>query len=232
MRETYGLREYLNIIWKQKITVTAVTLIIMSIGAAFSFFLIEPVYESGTTLVINRIENETERYLDFDDVVLNQKLVNTYGKLAKSDAVMKKSMQKLNISMDIEEFRKNVSVTIYPDTEIIEISVLNTNARDAARIANDLASSFIDEIKRLMELENVRIIDAAQVPSSPAKPEKMVIMIVTGFIGMMVGLFIAFYREYLDYTIKTPQDIERELGIKVMGVVPNYKQTGYRGRTL
>jgi Capsular polysaccharide biosynthesis protein len=147
MRETYGLREYINIIWRQKITVMAVTLIIMSIGAAFSFFLIEPVYESGTTLMINRIENETERYLDFDDVVLNQKLVNTYGKLAKSDAVMKKSMQKLNISMDIEEFKKNVSVTIYPDTEIIEISVLNKNARDAARIANDLASSFIDEIK-------------------------------------------------------------------------------------
>ena len=92
-----------------------------------------------------------------------------------------------------------------------------------------LKFTFIDEIKRLMGTENVKVLDMAEVPKSPAKPEKMVIIIVTGFIGMMMGLFIAFSREYIDNTIKTPRDVERKLGIQVMGVIPSYEKPRRRG---
>ena len=229
MEETYGLREYFEIAWKQKKIIMAVTLITISISAVVSFFVLEPVYESGTSLIINRIENETERYLDFDDVVLNQKLVNTYGKIAKSDAVLKKTMENFNMDMDVDEFSKMVSTTIFADTEIIEISVMSKSPDEAASIANNIAVSFIDEIKRTMGTENVKVLDMAEVPKSPAKPEKMLIIIVTGFIGMIMGLFIAFSKEYIDSTIKTPRDVERKLGIQIMGVIPSYEKPKHRG---
>ena len=40
-------------------------------------------------------------------------------------------------------------------------------------------------------------------------------------LGTMIGLFVVFLIEYLDNKMKTPQDIERHLGLSVIGVIPN-----------
>lgn len=230
MGEIYGLREYFEIAWKQKKIIIAATMIAISISAVFSFFVLEPEYEAGTSILVNRIENETERYLDFDDVVLNQKLVNTYGRIAMSDAVLEKTMNDLNIVMDAEEFAKMISINIVENTEIMEIHVLSANPTEAARIANTMAAAFVDEVKRIMGMENIKIIDRAETPQSPSKPDKKVIIIVNGFIGMMVGLYAAFIKEYFDDTIKTPEDIEKEIGVPIIGVIPAYEGAKHRAK--
>ena len=53
--------------------------------------------------------------------------------------------------------------------------------------------------------------------------KKMMNMAIAAVLGAMIGLFVVFLIEYLDNKLKTPQDIEKHLGLSVLGVVPNEK---------
>ena len=46
---------------------------------------------------------------------------------------------------------------------------------------------------------------------------------IAAVLGVMIGLFVVFLIEYLDNKIKTPQDIEKHLGLPILGVIPNEK---------
>lgn len=75
---------------------------------------------------------------------------------------------------------------------------------------------------------NARILDPAQVPSRPFKPNKMQIISSYFGIGLMLGVLLAFLREYLDNTFKTPGDVEDRLKLPVLGIIPLLAADGGR----
>ena len=91
-------------------------------------------------------------------------------------------------------------------------------------IANKVAEVFKQKVVELMDVENVQVIDRAEVPISPVKPKKELNIAIATFIGLMTGLGIIFLIEYLDNTIKTPEDIEKHLGLPVIGTIPVFPE--------
>ena len=71
-----------------------------------------------------------------------------------------------------------------------------------------------------MKVENIQVIDEARVPDKPIKPRPMLNMAIAGVLGLMIGVFITFLLEFLDNTIKTPDDVERHLELPVIGTIP------------
>lgn len=75
-------------------------------------------------------------------------------------------------------------------------------------------------INEVMELGDIRIIDKALAPDAPIKPKKKLNLAIGGVLGVMLGVMLVFFMEYLDNTIKTADDIERHLGLPVLGLIP------------
>jgi uncharacterized protein involved in exopolysaccharide biosynthesis len=75
-------------------------------------------------------------------------------------------------------------------------------------------------INEVMELGNMRIIDNALAPDEPIKPRKILNLAIGGILGLMMGVMLVFFMEYMDNTIKTTDDIERYLGLPVLGLIP------------
>ena len=71
-----------------------------------------------------------------------------------------------------------------------------------------------------MKVENVQVIDIAQVPNAPTKPRPMLNMAIAGVLGIMSGIFLIFLLEFLDNTIKSPEDVERAIQLPVVGAIP------------
>lgn len=67
---------------------------------------------------------------------------------------------------------------------------------------------------------SVMVVSEATLPESPIKPNKKLNVAIAFVMGFMVFTLLAFILEYLDNTIKTPEDINRELGLSVIGVIP------------
>ena len=210
MEETVDLREYFGIVKKRFWIVALITIIAVVVSGVISFFMLNPVYEAKSTLIVNTEKNEETQMITGDQFNVTQKLAVTYGEIIKSRSVL-------------DDLVKNVTVSPVKDTQIISISVQDTNKEKARDIANEIPKVFKKEAKRITKANDIQVIDKAILPQNPIKPNKMMNMAIAAVLGAMIGLFVVFLIEYLDNKLKTPQDIEKHLGLSVLGVVPNEK---------
>jgi succinoglycan biosynthesis transport protein ExoP len=68
---------------------------------------------------------------------------------------------------------------------------------------------------------NIRVVDPALVPTSPSRPQKARNILLGFLIGLVGGIGLAIFREYLDNTVKSPDDIEAVAGLPSLAVVPS-----------
>lgn len=220
--EEISLREYFLILRKRMGLIILMTILSITTSGLVSYFVLEPEYQTFTTLIVGKPKDyqNVDNKLEYNDLLLNQKLVSTYGELVKTRIVADEVIKNLKLDMSYKEFREKVNVNLVKDTEIIKLEVMDTNPVLAAEIANETAQVFMENVKDIMMVENVQVIDEAQVPDIPIKPRPNLNMAIAGVLGLMVGIFLVFLLEYLDSTIKTPDDIERYLNLPVIGTIP------------
>jgi polysaccharide biosynthesis transport protein len=68
---------------------------------------------------------------------------------------------------------------------------------------------------------NIRVVDPALVPANPSRPQKFRNIVLACLVGLVGGIGLALFREYLDNTVKSPDDIEALTGLPSLAVVPS-----------
>ena len=223
MEETIDLREYFFILKKKMWLICLSAIICGAISGLISFFVLKPVYEANTSLIVNKeVENKTTQMATTDDLNYVQKLAITYGEIIKSRTVITSTIEKLKLDMTYEELVGAVSVSNVPDTQIIKISVQDNNPIIATKICNTIPQIFTKELQRTVEASGVEVIDKAIVPQNPIKPNKTMNIAIAAVLGVMASVFVIFLMEALNTSIKEPKDIEEKLGIPVFGIVPKF----------
>ena len=223
MEETIDLREYFAIIKKRFWIIALLAIISALISGVISFFMLKPVYEAKSTLIANADKQAETQIVTGDQITVTQKLAVTYGEIIKSRIVLDDVIKNLKLENTYESLSGQITVSPVKDTQIISISVQDTNKEKARDIANEIPKVFKKEAKRITKANDIQVIDKAILPQNPIKPNKMMNMAIAAVLGAMIGLFVVFLIEYLDNKLKTPQDIEKHLGLSVLGVVPNEK---------
>src|SRR5699024_7894390 len=123
-----------------------------------------------------------------------------------------------------DELSENITVSPVDDTELIEIKVHNRNSQIASDISNEIGRVFSNEIKNIMQIDNVSIIEEAMPPKDPIKPNKLLNIAIAGVLGMMASVFVIFLQEYLDNTIKTQEDVAKYLDLPVLASIPKTQE--------
>ena len=220
--EEISLREIFLIFRRRMWLIFILVILSIIVSGIVSYYVIVPEYETFITLMVGKPKDyqSLDNQLEYNDLLLNQRLVSTYGEIVKSRVVTDKVIENLGLDMSFADFGKKVSVSLVKDTEIIKLIVTDENPILAAKIANETAEVFMESVKDIMMVENIQIIDEAQVPKKPISPRPKLNMAIAGILGLMVGIFLSFLLEYLDNTIKTPEDVEKYLGLSVIGTIP------------
>lgn len=222
MEETIDLREYVAIIKKKAWIIAAITAVTTFVSGFLSFFVLSPVYEAKTTLIVNT-DQKNDDTITGDEFSVTQRLAVTYGEIIKSRTVLEPVIEKLGLDISYEDLSKMVTVSPVKDTQIINISVQDTNPLKAKDIANSIPEVFTKEVKRITKANSVEVIDKAVEPLSPIKPNKLMNVLIAFVLGIMIGLFVVFLIEYMDNKMKTPQDVEKHLDLPILGVIPKEK---------
>ncbi|MFR3568339.1 MAG: YveK family protein [Paraclostridium sordellii] len=231
MEETIDLREYFHIIKKRAWIIALITILAMLTSGIVSFFILSPIYEANTTLIVNTEQSkETNNMITGDQLNVTQKLTLTYGEIIKSRAVLDSIIKKLDLNIEYKELEKAINVSTVKETQIMLVTVKDTNPKRARDIANTIPNVFTKEVKRITKANSVEVIDKAIIPEKPIKPNKFMNISIAAVLGIMIGLFVVFILEYMDNKIKTPQDIEKYIKLPTLGVVPNENMSKRGGK--
>jgi capsular polysaccharide biosynthesis protein len=105
--------------------------------------------------MVNKAKNQEGNVINYQDVILNQKLVVEYAEISKSRSVLDKVIDDLELNMEYEELRKNITVSPVKDTEIMKIKVEDKNPNIAKKIANKIPQVFTQELIRITKADSI-----------------------------------------------------------------------------
>lgn len=252
-----------------------------------------PVYRASVTLLVHQAS--TTSTSDYAAILTSERQARTYAEMLTEQPVLEAVVAQPGFDMDWQQLADSVDVELVQDTQLIRLSVEDTDNARAAQAANAIANAFIaqnkalqqeryaeslssvrqqmDELSILIEetqaaidnvgvpetsqqeaelsrletilagyrtsyvgllqsyeqmrlaaaqtADNVSVFRHAEVPDldDPVRPSMLLNTALAGAVGGMLAVGVAFLVEYLDDTIKTPEDVSRALGLDTLGII-------------
>lgn len=215
------LREIIHILTVRWWIIAIFTALSIIITGFVTFTMIDPVYKAETSLFVGK-ESDKIASLDLGEFNLNKSLVSDYRQLILSRLVSQEVIDELGLDMTVSTFQKKVEVTTIEDSRLFKISFESTDPKMAMDVANALAQVLVEKAQDIIQVKNIKIIDEAELPENPIKPNKIQNLLVAAVLGAFIGAGAVILVEYLDYTIKNANDVERLLKLNTIGEIPQF----------
>lgn len=222
--QVISISEIFEALKKRWILIVSITLVATLISGVLSFFVIKPTYETSTKVFIGKEESNQEGY-NTNDIQMYQKLLQTYAETIKTNEVVQAAINSTNnTDLTVPAVKGALTVTPVSDTQILQIKYQNKNPEVAKEILEGITNEFVILAKELVPNGNVRVIEAVQLPENPVAPNKKMNIAIAFLLGLMVSVGLVFLIEYLDNTFKNKEQLERELDIPVVGIIPEVEE--------
>ena len=234
MEEEIDLKSIFNMFWDRKIGIIVIILLCIVAGYVYTTFFVTPVYEATSTAILTS-NNESSSDeggtagVTQTEVTLNNSLLSTYREIATSDSVVSKVISNLGLNISDDALKSQITVTSATNSQVIQITVENENAKLAAKIANEIRQVFTDRVAELYDMQNIKSLDDAKVPTSPSNINHTKDIVMFAAIGVVLAVIYVVIANLLDNTVKSSSDIEKATGLNVIAEIPVYEFNG-RGR--
>lgn len=241
--EQIDIKRLIEIVLDRIVSIVVITLIFGLMAFALSEYFITPKYESEITMYVNNkrasVDNSMETKMLTSDITASQLLVPTYIEMLKSDNVLQEVSEvvedKTGKKFTILEIKKMLEAKAVDDTEIICVSIQDSNAAIAKEIANTIAEVAPVKIQEFIELSDVRIIDTAKISKTPVFPNVRNNTILGALLGMVLSISFILLRELFDVRVKSADDLIARFNYPVLGTIPeiyvSYDDTMYEEET-
>ncbi len=284
------LRQYVAVVWKWLWLILLGT----AVAGVSTWLAVKdqpPIYQSSTTLMIGQTLQEANP--NFNDFYASQQLAQTYAELIKREPILRATAKALGFEEAWRSLQGQINASLVPNTQLIEIKVVDTDPRRAQLIADQVARQLISSIEkarpqdsnrqfiqeqaaslppkiqaaqeeiqkleadlsqafsarqiqdiqnRIATLQNqvntwqatyaqyqlllgdqgintLTIIEEANLPTMPVGPQWKMQVLLAAAVGMILAVGAAFLLEYLDDTVKSPDDVTRTTGLTTVGAI-------------
>ena len=216
--EEIDLVELFDYFFRRAYIIIITALVFLVGGLTYTVFLKEPLYKSDVNVIL--VSKNSQSSSLQSEIAANQKLAATYRELVTSRSVLNEVIEDLDLTYTVSQLQKMISVQNVNETEIIKITVSSSKPKEAKEIANIIAVKIQDEVKDIYNLENVSIIDKAVIAKEPYNINVVKESIIYIALGVVLSCGVIFVIYYFDNTIKSIDQVEKRLGIPVIGTVP------------
>lgn len=193
------------------------TVMVGAIAFVISVFLLTPQYESTSELYVL---SKSTSITSLADIQMGTNLTNDYMVVVKGRPVIEQVIANLGLEETYKSLSERVTLNNPSDSRILEITVKDPDPQNAKIIADEIAEVASAFIAEKMDQDPPTIIQNGYAdgrPVSPSIPKNTVI-------GALVGAFLAMALVILTYllndTIMSAEDVERKLGLNLLGTLP------------
>lgn len=212
------LRDVLHVLRRRLLLIVLLPVLAAVAAGLVTEFLLTPVYQASTTLWVIKAGAAP---ISYNDLLLSRNLTKTYAEVARSRAVMAEVIDRLGLGgVTAEDLQEKLTVTAVRDTELLSFTVEDSDPALAALLADAIATAFIGQIHVFMKVENVVVVDPAQVPAEPVRPRMALNLTAAFALGVMLAVGMALLLEHLDTSMNTPEDVRRHVGLPVLAAIP------------
>ncbi|WP_020619929.1 YveK family protein [Paenibacillus daejeonensis] len=225
------LKQYWTIV-KKRLWLIIMLMVLGGGGAGlYSYMVMNPVYEASTKLIVNQSsEASMLAKLDLGTINSNIQLVKTYKEIIQTPRIMGVvAEQHPELGLTAQQLVQKINVSSVNDTQVMNVSARDVSYEKAALIVNSVSEVFMQEIPLLMQVDNVSILNTAELDRTPApvSPSPKLNIAAALLLAGMLGMGAAFLLEYLDDTIKSEDDVMKVLDMPTLSVIPRMKERDF-----
>ncbi len=201
-------------------------LLFVVVGVASAVFitnnLMVPVYETSTTMFIGK-DTDVFSGISMSDLQIDSKLVLDYRELIKTKKVIREIIQQLNLDISYEELRDRLEVDTLSDSRFVSVYYIDVDPVQAAEVVNKFSETLVIMAQDIVGVDNIQIVDYADVPQYPSGPSLSMNVILAAIMGLFTSVLIIFIIHKLDNRLRTKKDIEDLIGVTVLTEIPRFK---------
>lgn len=137
--------------------------------------------------------------------------------------------QLLRRAMDEQKAEANVM-----NTKLVEYNLLKREYETNQQLYESLLQRLKEaSVSASLRSNNIHVVDRARPPLSPIRPRKELNIMLSAVVGLVLGCVLALFNEYLDSSVKTPEEVEQLVNVPALGIVPAMNSVnGHRRRAL
>lgn len=225
MEETISLKEIFDILKKHLATILISTFVGLGLAGAVTFFVMTPQYSSRAQLIVAQPATDNSNN-NLNDVNYNLQMLNTYKDIIKQGdsfaaTVHDRLLSEQDIDMSPAQIKENLQVEQSQNSQMFSIVATSDRAVNAEHIANTAAEVFQETVKDvLVNVDKITILSKATASEKPQSPNNKLNLVIGLVLGLIVGVGLAFIIELFDRTVKDSRFITDELGLTILGTVP------------
>jgi capsular polysaccharide biosynthesis protein len=210
-----NLMEIFLVVKRRIWILVAVVFLASIVGGFLNSSTSVPLFQSSTKII-------------FDADAKGQKTLQV---IIRDSAVLDNVIEKLKLNETADSLAGKISVSSVDETQVVSISVIYSEAKMAAKIADTIAEVFIGKVPEYSTNDYVRILSKAKVRDVPINPKsnnKLYLAIIGGFVA---GFGLIFFLESLDNKIRSKNEIELFLELPVLGGVSKVNKRNVKRKT-
>ncbi|WP_342554634.1 Wzz/FepE/Etk N-terminal domain-containing protein [Paenibacillus sp. FSL R7-0652] len=223
-----GLKEYMGIL-RKRIWIIVAFVLVACIGAGVkSYFFTTPIYEANSKLIVNQVYNANGvPNLDISSIQTNIKVISSYMEIIKSSAILDKVVTTYpDLGLTANQLGESIRVSTANESQVMSLTASGISSEKAAKTVNAVAKVFQSQIPVIMKVDNVTILSEAK-PTELSKPinvKPALNILISFFVGLMLAIGFVLLLEYLDDTLKTEDELEKELEIPALAVISKIRK--------
>jgi receptor protein-tyrosine kinase len=195
-----------------------------------------PEYTASTLVYVgaqNLGVNDTQLFAQsgLDEVVAS------FALMIPSPVIAQRAIDATHVNRFSGEVAANTVTLVEPSTSLISVSVTDTNPTVAVRLANGVSNAFVNQVSKY-QTTNGSTKTGTTTPSAGTRPNEPAYVfqnavnavkkssgltrkvILGALFGLVLAILIVLMLDYLDITIKSPEELERRVGLPVLGIIP------------
>jgi capsular exopolysaccharide synthesis family protein len=219
------LRDYLRII-RKRAWLIALAGLLCPAAALVSSEATTPVYRAtAKLLVVAKTDPGGGTASAYEGTLLSQQLVKSFAQILESRATAEAALRLDPQPFTPRQLQALVRAEPVPDTLLIDLTIEDTDPARAKRLTNSVARAFMTTVPEIQSGSALRVslVEPALRPIAPIRPRTKLNVALGLLVGLMLGLGLAFLREFLDRSLKAPEELEIAAGAPVVGAIPPFK---------
>jgi len=222
------LLQLASVLWEKVLWILGSAVVFALVMLLITQFLITPMYKSTASLYVINRQGEGGSATS-SDLSAATSLTYDFEEMVTTNLVLQPTIDRLDLELSTRELKDRIAVQNPSNTRILKITVEDEDPKRAKQIVDTLAEISADAIVDVMEIEKVNSIDQGEVPKNPSSPSLFKNVVLGGMVGFLLACGIVVLKFLLDDTVKSADDVEKYLGLSVLGAIPDI-ETGASAR--